>query len=154
MLPIVLSYFKRLEALRLDYQSALNGLPVAALDWTPGPDMNSITVLATHTAESLRYWIGEVVGGEPANRDRVAEFQARGKDSATLIKRLDEVLAYSHAVLEKLTLANLEEPRTSQYRDHDFNVAWALDHTLVHVAQHLGHIEVTRQFWEMKSGKW
>ncbi len=150
MLPILLAYFKRLEAIHLDYQRALSGLPPDALDWTPGPDMNSITVLATHTAESQRYWIGEVVGGESANRDRDAEFRARGQDSAALIRRMEEVLAHSRAVLERLTLADLEQPRTSPHRDHDFNVAWALDHTLVHVAQHLGHIEVTRQFWEMK----
>ncbi len=149
MLPTLSNYLKRLETLYADLRRALTDLPSDALDWAPGPNMNSIGAIATHTAESQRYWIGEIVGGQPANRDREAEFRAHGQDSATLIQRLDEGLAQIRTVLERITLDDLSLTRTSLYRDHEFTVAWVLNHTLAHVASHLGHIEVTRQFWEL-----
>jgi len=37
-------------------------LPVEALDWTPDPAMNSITVLVVHTTGTLRYWVDSRVG--------------------------------------------------------------------------------------------
>lgn len=149
MLPILTDYLKRLENIYADLRRALTDLPTEALDWVPGPNMNSIGVMATHTAESQRYWIGEVVGGQPANRNRQAEFLAYGQDSPTLIQRLDEGLAQIRTVLERITLDDLSVIRTSPYRDHDFTIAWVLNHTLAHVASHLGHIEVTRQFREL-----
>ncbi|MBK8022340.1 MAG: hypothetical protein IPK19_13175 [Chloroflexi bacterium] len=44
----------------------------------PGEDMNSLVVLVVHTTGSARFWIGEVGVGDPAYRDRPAEFQAKG----------------------------------------------------------------------------
>ena len=150
MLPILTDYLKRLNSVYADLRRALTDLPLDALDWAPGPNLNSIGVIATHTAESQRYWIGEVVGGQLANRNREAEFLAHGQDSTTLIQRLDEGLAQIRAVLERVSLEDLSVVRTSPYRDHDFTIAWVLNHTLAHVASHLGHIEVTRQFWELQ----
>lgn len=150
MLPLLTDYLKRLDLVYADLRRALTDLPPEALDWRPGPHLNSIGVIATHTAESQRYWIGEIVGGQPANRNREAEFLAHGQDSATLIQRLDEGLAQIRAVLERVSLEDLSVIRTSPYRDHDFTIAWVLNHTLAHVASHLGHIEVTRQFWELQ----
>ncbi|MBI1880044.1 MAG: DUF664 domain-containing protein, partial [Chloroflexi bacterium] len=84
MLPIFEAYLDRLEELHDDMRQAITGLPPAALDWSPGPEMNSLGVLATHVAGSERYWVGEVAGGNPANRDRPTEFRTHGLDEATL----------------------------------------------------------------------
>ncbi len=46
------------------------------------------------------------------------------------------MLAHSRSVLGAWTLPEVEEVRTSCYREEAFNVAWALAHSLTHVAEH------------------
>nr|MBC8492461.1 DUF1572 family protein [Chloroflexota bacterium] len=50
MLSILEDYWERLQALHADIERTIAGLPQAALDWAPGPEMNSLAVLAVHVA--------------------------------------------------------------------------------------------------------
>lgn len=141
---------ERLQALHAGIKCAIKGLPQIALDWVPGPDMNSLGVLVVHVTGAERYWIGDVVGRDPSGRDRAAEFRARGLGEAALKKRLDETLAHSRVVLEKLTLSDLETLRVSPRDGREFTVAWSLAHALEHTALHLGHVQITRQLWDQR----
>ena len=47
-------YLKLLQERHNDILEAIEGLPSAALDWSPGPDMNSISVLVVHLTGSER----------------------------------------------------------------------------------------------------
>ena len=42
MHPIYAAYLDRLEALHADIAQALAGLPPAALDWSPAPEINRV----------------------------------------------------------------------------------------------------------------
>ena len=148
MLTILAEYAERLQFLHAAIEQIINGLPQAALDWTPGPEMNSIHVLAVHVAGSERYWIGDVAGNDPSDRDRDAEFRSGGLDTHALIDLLDRTLAHSRAVLEGLELADLEELRVSPRNGRQATIAWCLAHALEHTALHLGHMEITKQLWE------
>jgi len=148
MWTILAEYAERLQALHTAFEHIINGLPLAALDWTPVPDMNSIHVLVVHVAGSERYWIGDVAGGDLSGRDRDAEFRSHGLDTHALIDLLDRTLAYSRAVLEGLELTDLEGLRVSPHNGRQVTVAWCLAHALEHTALHLGHMEITRQLWE------
>jgi uncharacterized damage-inducible protein DinB len=150
MQPFFVAYFNRLEGLHDDITQAIDGLPREALDWVPGPDINSLAVLVAHVVGSQRYWIGDVVAGDPSNRDRDAEFRTQGVDAATLKKRLADTLAHSRAVLESLALEDLTEARVSARVDHKITVGWALAHALEHTAIHVGHIQIVRQWWEQQ----
>jgi hypothetical protein len=143
------AYLERLEALHADMRQVLAGLPLAALDWRPAVEMNSLAVLATHVAGSERYWVGEVAGGDPAHRDRPTEFRIYGLNEVELTARLDATLAHTRMVLEKLTLPELELRRQAGDRG-EVTVAWALFHNLQHVGTHLGHMQLTRQLWEQQ----
>jgi len=143
-------YLERLEALHAAAGRSIEGLPQAALDWAPGPDMNSLCVLVVHLACAERYWIGDVVGRDPSGRDRDAEFRAQGLDAAALKERLADALAHARGVLEALTLADLAALRVSPRDGRTYTVAWALAHALTHTALHVGHMEVTRQLWEQR----
>jgi len=126
---------------------ALNGLPSEALDWIPGPDMNSLSVIVTHLTGAERYWIGNVAAQEPSARNRDAEFKVYGQDLAFLKNRLDNNLEYAKNVLSKFTLEDLNVTRKA--RDGEIvTVAWALLHALAHSTLHQGQIELTRQLWE------
>ena len=150
MLTILKDYLERLESLHADIGQTVEGLSPVALDWGPGPDMNSLAVLAAHIAGSERYWIGDIAGNDPSGRVREAEFQTGGLDEATLTTRLETALAHSQATLEKLTLAELEVKRTDPRDGNEYTVAWALFHALEHTALHLGQMQLTRQLWEQQ----
>lgn len=141
--------YARLAELHGDIKAALDGLPAEALDWVPGPDMNSLTVLVMHTTGAERYWIGQMAGGDPVDRVRAEEFQAEALSAATLIERLDETLAYSQHILKSLTLEDLEAIRV--HNGKDYRAAWSLLHALEHTAVHVGHIQMIRQLWDQRS---
>jgi uncharacterized damage-inducible protein DinB len=144
-------YLDRLENLHADVAAAIEGLPQQALDWAPGREMNSLSVLVVHLTGAERYWIGDVVAGESSERDRAAEFEVRGLGAEELIRRLTDSLAYVRGVLQELTLQDLAQTRTSPRDRGPCTVGWAVAHVLGHTALHTGHIELTRQLWQMQA---
>jgi len=150
------TYFKEYLSLLEDCHNgildALDGLPPAALDWTPGHAMNSISVLVFHVTGAERYWIEDVAMQDLKERDRDAEFRVHGVEAAVLKKRLADNLEYAHTVLEKFTIQDLEKSRVSARDGREFTVAWALLHALEHATLHLGQIQITRQLWEGSKG--
>jgi uncharacterized damage-inducible protein DinB len=140
-------YLNRLEAMHAELQTALAGLPQAALDWTPADGVNSLAVLASHIVGAERFLIGDCIAVEPTGRDREAEFRSTGLTADDLLAKLDDSLAYTRRVLDKLALEDLEGERF--WRDNRrVTVGWLLAHLLSHTATHAGHAQVTRQWWE------
>ncbi|NWG17765.1 MAG: DinB family protein [Chloroflexi bacterium] len=151
MHPFFADYLERLTTLHRDIERAISGLTPAALDWTPAPDTNSITVLVTHTAGAERYWIGDLAAQMSSSRDREAEFHTKGLNEAALKQRLAQADDFARQALDGLTLADLDTERRSPRNERTFTVSWALLHALEHTALHLGHIQLTRQLWEQES---
>jgi len=137
-----------LQTCHNDILKALDGLPPAALNWVPGPDMNSISILVYHLTGAERYWIGDVVAQETSNRDRNAEFKVENLGPEVLEKRLTESLEYARETVDNLILQDLGKPRVSPRDERTFTVAWALLHALEHSILHLGHIQISRQLWD------
>lgn len=148
MEPFFEDYMNRLHALHSDCVNAIEGLPLDALDWVPGPDMNSMCVLIVHLTGAERYWIGDVVDKNASGRVRDKEFQAHGMDISALEKKLSNTLSYVRDVLEKLTIRDLERPRISPRDGQEFMIGWALAHMLEHTALHVGHLQITQILWE------
>jgi uncharacterized damage-inducible protein DinB len=118
------------------------------LNWSPKEGVNSITALVVHLTGAERFLIGEVLGGEPARRDREAEFRAQDISLEDLKGRLATSRAYAAGVLERLTLADIESMRT--LRQREVTVGWVLGHALKHTATHLGNIQVMRDLWNSR----
>ena len=144
-------YLDRLQSLHDEIKETIKELPQAALDWVPGPGMNSLCVLIVHATGAERYWIGDVACQDPSDRNRGAEFEAQGLAGDQLAERLDRGLIYVTKAAESLRLANLQEIRTSPRDNRKYTVGWALAHALEHTALHLGHAQVTRQLWEQRA---
>ena len=147
MHPLYIAYMDRLAELHRSIEKALDGLSPKALDWSPGPGMNSITVLVIHLTGAERFWVGDILAGEPSGRVREAEFEAQGYEPSDLKARLAASRSYTRNVLERLPLEALEEQRQAP-EEHQFSGAWCLLHALEHTAIHLGHIQMNRQLWE------
>jgi uncharacterized damage-inducible protein DinB len=147
MQPYFEDYLLNLKELHNDILDALKDLSPAALDWSPSAEMNSIAVLVVHTIGAQRFLIGEAVGGDPANRDREAEFKVHGLNADALAKHLDNSFVYIRSTLASLTVDDLAALR--DFRGRERSVAWILGHALKHTAIHLGHIQLMRQLWEL-----
>jgi uncharacterized damage-inducible protein DinB len=146
-------YLNLLQERHNEILEALEGLPLAALDWSPGPDMNSINVLVFHITGSTRYWIGDIAAQESSNRDRDAEFRVSEVEVDILKQRLADNLEYARNALSKFTIEDLQTTRESARNGRTFTVAWALLHALEHTTLHLGQIQLTRQLWEQSKDK-
>ena len=137
-------------------KSLLEGLPQEALDWRPIQAegelaTNSLAAMVTHVAGSGTYLIKEVIGRQPVHRDREAEFFAREVNASTLRARLDAAASILEEVLSPLTASQMEEDR--KYRDRTAAVRWIILHVIEHTAQHVGHMQLTRQLWMARNRK-
>jgi uncharacterized damage-inducible protein DinB len=150
MEKIFADYLKNLEELHIDVLNAIKALPQEAYDWSPFPGGNSINVLVTHIAGAEKFWLGDVVAGEPSGRDREAEFNVKGIQFEQLSSLLDDSLAYGKTVLAKFDNESLSSFRESPRDGKVYSVGWCLGHTLKHTAIHLGHIHINRDLWKSK----
>lgn len=141
---------ERFETIHKVIETAVADLPAAALDWKPGPDMNSIAVILAHAAGAWRYWVGDVAGDLPSGRVRAEEFETFQVDAAEMLGRLGKALDTTRQVLGQLKPARLGEARTAGMFNEERTVGWALLHALEHTALHAGHIQLTRQLWDQR----
>lgn len=151
MLPFYEALAERFHDLHTQIKHDLDSLPPQALDWIPGPEMNSVSVIITHLTGAERFLIGDVVMQNPSNRNRDAEFLVKGVAKTDLTRRLDDAEAYVTAAFEKLSLDDLSAERMHPRHGNMVSVAWAILHALDHVAVHTGHLQVTTQLWHQRS---
>jgi uncharacterized damage-inducible protein DinB len=148
MIPFYTEVLNRLHELHNEIEKAIEGLPQEALDWKPGPAMNSICVLVVHLSGAERFLIGDIVKGEPSQRNRPAEFMAAGWEAAALVKRLRDAEAYFKSVLESMSLEDLGGERRHPRDGSQVSVSWAILHALEHTALHTGQIQDLRQLYQ------
>jgi uncharacterized damage-inducible protein DinB len=156
MLKEVQAYLTKLGDLRNQAKALLEGLPPEALDWRPiqgEGDLatNSLAVIAVHLAGSQIFWMKEIIGRMPIQRDREAEFATQGVSVAELKARLDAAGKVTEEILSPLTESQLEEGR--KFRDKPITVRAGSLQVLDHVSQHIGHMQLTRQLWLAKEQK-
>jgi hypothetical protein len=139
-------------------RTAIDGLPSAALDERPsGQDTNSLAVLVTHSLHSTRAWLSLAVAAPMPDRDRPAEFAASAADLDAFLAGVDELSNDCRALLDHAGPFDPARIGTAPWRPGDLaqepvTAAWALIHALVHLREHVGHAELTRQLWDERAG--
>ncbi len=141
----------RFHDLHTQIKNELDALSPDALDWVPGPEMNSASVIITHLTGAERFLISDVIMQVSSNRNREAEFAVKEVSQQDLLHRLDDNEAFLRATFEELTLEDLATERLNPHHNNQVNVAWALLHALDHVGLHLGHLQMTAQLWHQRS---
>jgi uncharacterized damage-inducible protein DinB len=120
-------------------RAALARLSDADLWWRPNDASNSVANLVLHVCGNARQWIVAGVGGEPDQRERQAEFDARGGVSrAELVAVLEGTFADLDRTLRGFDPALLLERRTIQ--GHDVTPLEAILHVVEHVSHHTGQM--------------
>jgi len=107
---------------------------------------NSAYVILTHCLGVMEYWGGATVAERPVQRDRAAEFSARG-EVAPLLRRAQQA---RRRLREDIVGLDAQAKPVTMQRDPDDPVPYTeakgavLLHILEELFQHLGQMEVTR----------
>lgn len=103
---------------------------------------NTAGILLRHIAGSERYWIGEIVGGRPAHRNRDSEFGHERLQKGALLAELDRVRTLTREVLGRLDAADmLQEVEVQRTRGVvKESKALGVLHATQHLAYHLGQL--------------
>ena len=141
----------RLETMHADYFAILDDLSSEQLDWSPGPAMNSLCVLAVHVTAAERFWIGIAID-DVIKRDRPAEFLARGHSLDELQARFTANINFYRTAFASQSVGQLSEEVSFEFLDRRINCrrGWALLRALDHTAEHLGHAGMTRQLLDRR----
>jgi hypothetical protein len=89
------------------------------------------------------------VGEESLERDRDAEFAAGPSSWSELRPRYTRFLAAAEALLSPMSSADLS--RISRHPAANRMNRRCLTHTIEHLGLHLGHIEITIDWWRAQS---
>lgn len=156
MIKEIQGYLTTLRELQDQVKNLLEGLPQEALDWRPIQEegeleTNSLAAIVTHLAGSEIFFMKEIIGRQPIQRDREAEFVTRGMNASVLKAKVDAAAKSAEEVLSPLTGGQLGEER--KFRDRMVTVRWSILHVIEHTGQHVGHMQLTRQLWLAKLQK-
>jgi hypothetical protein len=129
-------------------RDVVRNLDDEALNWSPGPEMNSIAVLVVHTLGSELDTLHRVRAIE-ADRDRDAEFAVTGATRAELLEAIDraDVLLAEH--IGAITDDDLAATRKGTGSSEQPGLYWLL-FNYGHAREHLGHVELTAQLWRAR----
>jgi uncharacterized damage-inducible protein DinB len=136
-----------LEGLQRRLHKDVQDLPAEAMDWLPGPQMNSVAVLLAHITGVLHEGM-DIALDDPPGRVRAQEFQTHGVPSAEMLRSLDAVIDYARDALPRLSLEDLDKERDDD--DGPISCGMALLHALEHAYLHLGHLQLTCQMWRQR----
>ena len=137
-------YLQLLEILQHRLHRDVRDLPAGAMDWSPGPEMNSVAVLLAHITGVVQEGM-DIAVSAPPRRVRAQEFQTRGVPSAEMLRRLDAVIDYARGTLPRLGLTDLDSERHDE--DGTVTCGLVLLHALANAYLHLGHAQITCQMW-------
>lgn len=104
-----------------------------------GGNENAVGNLVLHLCGNVRQWIVSGVGERPDQRDRDAEFAARGGIMITQLRdRLQSVVREAISVLRAVTASRLSDRLVIQ--GYEVSVLEAIYHVVEHFSMHTGQI--------------
>lgn len=131
-------HFRRLTGW---YIEALDALPADVYTWQPPlPSANTLAAILSHAVSSAEWWVLSCVGNAPLERDRDAEFAA-AHDWPAMRSRLRQWLADAEALLASMAPADFAA--ISRHPAGKRMKRRCLAHTVEHLGLHLGHVEIT-----------
>ncbi len=136
-----------LETMHERLRKALEGLSAETLDRVPVAGANSIAVIVAHMTGSELGWL-HVAAGRPFERDREAEFRVRGKSAEELRALVDRATSLAPELVREATRDFAARRPTRDGRE--VSAAYAVVHALDHLAEHVGHVELTRQLLDAR----
>ena len=120
-------------------QYCLDRLSPDEVWWRGAEECNSVANLVLHLCGNVRQWILASIDGQPDQRQRDAEFAARGNVSiAELRTVLKETVDEAIQAIGRVTPSRLVE--TVHVQGYDKSVLEAIYHVIEHFSLHTGQI--------------
>ena len=130
----------------------LDGLQADELNWSPLKNANSLYVLATHMMGNIEQNVQGGICDEPIQRDRDAEFRAKGSSADAIKRRWRELRDRISDCLE-----DAPDTRLDRKKEHPGRGLITGRERLIivarHAAEHLGHAELTRDLLKARSDR-
>jgi hypothetical protein len=132
------------------YLEAIDPLPPEAFAWKPPrPEANNLAAICAHAISSAEWWVLSCVGDGPLERDRDAEFAAACATWAELRPRFTIFLERAEPLAAAMDSERLAA--ISRHPAGDRMNRRCLLHTVEHLGLHLGHIEITIDWWKAQA---
>lgn len=129
----------------------LDDLDPEQLRWRPAPTANSLGAIAVHLGYAERLWVRAIFAGEPMDMS----WRARMFDLPSAWS-VDDVVAFyrsetsaSDAVLDQA--ASFDLPSAAPVRPT--TLRWIVTHLIEETARHVGHMDITRELLDGRTGR-
>lgn len=140
-----------LKHLRASAIFKLEDLDAEQLRWKPTPAANSLGVIVVHLGYSERLWFRAIAAGEPMDMEwRTHMFdlpEGWGVDEVIAFYKRESALA--DALFDQLP--SLDAPSGADFRPT--TCRWALFHMIEETARHVGHMDITRELLDGRTGR-
>jgi hypothetical protein len=140
-----------LQHLRDSAVFKLEGLDAEQLRWRPSPTANSLGVIVVHLGYAERLWIRAIFAGEPMDMEwRRHMFELPdGWGHDEIVDFYRDETALVDDVLNRATSFDL--PSAGDLRPT--TLRWAVLHLIEETARHAGHMDITRELLDGKTGR-
>lgn len=140
-----------LNHLRASAIFKLEDIDDAQLRWTPTTTSNSLGTIVVHLGYAERLWVRAIFAGESMDmawRAHMFDLPA-GWSVADVVAFYREECAAADTVLE--IAPSLDARSTAEFRPT--TLRWVLTHLLEETARHVGHMDITRELLDGRTGR-
>jgi uncharacterized damage-inducible protein DinB len=129
----------------------LEDLDDRQLRWRPAPTANSLGAIVVHLGYAERLWLRAIFAGEPMDMAwRAHMFDVPdGWSVADVVAFYRSETAAADAVLDGA--ASFDLPSTGDIRPT--TLRWIVCHLLEEIARHVGHMDITRELLDGRTGR-
>jgi hypothetical protein len=130
----------------------LEGLDAAQLRWRPAPSANSLGTIAVHLGYAERLWFRVIFDGQVMAMDwrgRMFEDPPEGWGVAEIVDFYRRETAAADLVLDRA--GSFDAPSRGQMRPT--TLRWVAVHVIEETARHAGHMDITRELLDGRTGR-
>ena len=130
----------------------LEGLDHAQLRWKPAPTANSLGTIVVHLGYAERLWFRVIFAGEAMDmawRRAMFDDPPAGWGVEEIVGFYRAETAAADRVLDAAT--SFDEPSRGQIRPT--TLRWVVTHLLEETARHAGHLDITRELLDGRTGR-
>jgi uncharacterized damage-inducible protein DinB len=121
------------------------------LRWRPAPDANSLGVIVVHLGYSERLWLRAIFAGEEMDmswRQHMFELPG-GWSTADVIAFYRDEIGAADRVLD--AAASFDLASSAPFRPT--TLRWVVYHLIEEIARHCGHMDITRELIDGRTGR-
>ncbi len=154
MIPEAKAYLDSIEGLHRATRRAIEGLDADCLNWNPLPgEANSIYAIVAHMCASEPIMVHQRIDGGQTRGNYVDAFAESGDDPKVLLDELDRVGGITRSLMEGVSTDDLERSIDPGGGRPARTVREWIGVHIRHLANHVGHVELTKQLYEAGVGR-